>query len=111
MAGGGTDKVLLWDRNLWLDSIYPTTVLPECLAALVCCRKALQGQGKGEGTMTTQIHHCMVGMQKITAVIHTLGPALAFSLLCPRGPTCFMEINSISRAADTYLALLGLHSN
>lgn len=61
--------------------------------------------------MTMQPHHCMVGMRKTSAVMLTPGPALAFALICPCAPTCFMEINSISRAVDTYLVLLGLHSS
>lgn len=45
MAGNGTDKVLLWDWDLWLDGIYPTPVLLKCSTALGSCRTALRAQG------------------------------------------------------------------
>lgn len=49
MAGNGTSRVLLWDRDLWLDGIYPTAVLPTSPAALGYCRTALHAQGKQRG--------------------------------------------------------------
>lgn len=49
MAGDGTDRVLLWDCDLWLDGIYPTTVLPKCPTALGPCRTALHAQGTERG--------------------------------------------------------------
>lgn len=49
MAGDGTNGVLLWDGDLWLDGVYPTTVLPKGPTVPSSCRTALDAQGIQRG--------------------------------------------------------------
>lgn len=83
-AREGIKRMLLWNAVLWLDGIYPTTVLPKCPTSPGSCRTALNAQGAERGTSMMQTHHSVVGMQMASALMQTLGPALtpAHHLCC-----------------------------